>query len=83
MMRKVMISAATMTALAALLASAPANALDSYGPKQVGNQCFKPAPGHSKDLGFGSWGACPEQASVAVPASARHRTRHRATHSEQ
>jgi hypothetical protein len=83
MMRKVMISAAAMTAFAAILASAPAGAVDNWGPKQVGNQCFTPAPGHSKDLGFGSWGACPQQASVAVPASTRHRTRHRAAHGAQ
>jgi hypothetical protein len=83
MMRKVMISAAAMTAFAALLASAPASAVDNWGPNKVGNQCFTPAPGQSKDLGFGSWGACPQQASVAVPAPTRHRTHHRAAHSEQ
>lgn len=83
MMRKVMISAAAMTAFAALLASAPASAVDNWGPKQVGNQCFTPSPGSSKDLGFGSWGACPQQASVAVAAPARQKTRHRAAHSEQ
>jgi hypothetical protein len=84
-MRRVMISAAAMTAFAALLASAPANALDNYGPKQVGNQCFTPAPGHSKDLGFGSWGACPQPASAAVPATTRPKPRHpaAAAHTEQ
>ncbi len=73
-MRKVMISAVAMTAFAALLASAPANALDNYGPKQVGNQCFTPAPFHGKDLGFGSWGACPQPASIPV-ASTRQKNR--------
>jgi hypothetical protein len=75
-MRKVIISAAAM---AALLASAPANALENYGPNHVGNQCFTPAQGHSKDLAFGSWGACPQPASatVASTASTRHKNRHR------
>ncbi len=73
-MRHFLITTATITAVGALLASAPASALDNYGPKQVGNQCFTPAPFHSKDLGFGSWGACPQPASAAV-APARQKTR--------
>ena len=74
-MRKFVISAAAMTAFAALLASAPANALESYGPKQVGNQCLTPAAGHGRDFGFGIWGACPKPASVAA-APTRHKSRH-------
>jgi hypothetical protein len=65
-MRQFMISAATMTAFAALLTSAPANALENYGPNKVGSQCFTPAHTQGRDLGFGSWGACPKPASVVV-----------------
>jgi len=74
-MRKVIISAAAMTAFAALVASAPANAVENYGPKQVGNQCFTPAHTQGRDLAFGTWGACPQPASVAV-APTRHKSRH-------
>ena|SRR6266478_403187 len=74
-MRKFIVSAAAMTAFAALLASAPANALENYGPSQVGNQCFKPAHSQGRDFNFGSWGACPQPASVAV-APTRHKNRH-------
>jgi len=59
-MRQFVISAA---AIAALLASVPANALDNHGPTKVGDKCFTPAPGHGRDLGFGTWGACPQPAS--------------------
>jgi hypothetical protein len=71
-MRKVIISAAAMTAFTALLVSAPANAVENYGPKQLGNQCFTPAHTQGRDLAFGSWGACPQPASVAV-APTRHK----------
>jgi hypothetical protein len=74
-MRKFVISAAAMTAFAALLASAPANAVENYGPNKIGNQCFTPAGSQGRDLGFGTWGACPQPASVAV-APTRHKMRH-------
>ena len=70
-MRKFVISAAAMTAFAALLASAPANALENYGAKQVGSQCFTPAHASGRDLTFGSWGACPQSASLAVAPKGR------------
>ncbi len=72
-MRHFLIAAAAMTAFAAL--SVSANAVENYGPKQVGNQCFTPAHTQGRDLAFGSWGACPQPASVAV--APRHKTRHR------
>jgi len=73
-MRKFVISAAAMTAFAALLASAPANALENYGPSKVGNQCFTAAATQGRDLNFGTWGACPQPASVAVaPRKTHHR----------
>jgi hypothetical protein len=75
-MRKFVISAAAMTAFAAFVASAPANALDNYGPSKVGNQCFTPAATAGRDLTFGTWGACPQPASVAVTPTRHHRTRH-------
>jgi hypothetical protein len=74
-MRHFLITAAAMTAFAALLASAPANALEPWGPSKVGTQCFTPAPHWGRDLGFGSWGACAGPASVVV-APKRHKVRH-------
>ena len=74
-MRKFVISAAAMTALAALLSSAPASAVENYGPNKVGNQCFTAAVTWGRDLAFGAWGACPQPASVAA-APARHKTHH-------
>jgi hypothetical protein len=77
-MRKSWISAAVITTFAALVLSAPAGALESYGPKQVGNQCFTAAPNWGRDLSFGSWAACPQTASVAsTPAPHRIHHRHR------
>ena len=74
-MRKFVISAAAMTALAAFLA--PANAIENYGPNKIGDQCFSPAHQSGRDLTFGTWGACPKPASVAVaPAPTRHKSRH-------
>ena len=67
-MRQFMISAA---AIGALLASAPANAQQIHGPKQVGNQCLTPAPGHTRDLGFGVWATCPQPAASVAGAPPR------------
>jgi hypothetical protein len=73
-MRKFVISATAVTAFAALMASAPANAMDNYGPNKVGNQCFTPSHQQSRELAFGTWGACPQPASVAVaPRAKKHR----------
>jgi hypothetical protein len=78
-MRKFTIAAATI-AFGALLASAPAKALEDWGPKQVGNQCVKIHPYFARDQRFGVWSACPQTASVSVaPTAQRSRARHRAT----
>ena len=74
-MRHFLITAAVATALTALLASAPASALESYGPTKVGNQCFTAAPHWGRDLGFGSWGACPQPAGTVVGPK-HHRIHH-------
>jgi len=74
-MRHFLITAAATATFAALLASAPANALEPWGPVKVGNQCFSAAPHWGRDLSFGSWGACPEPAS-AIVAPKRHKVRH-------
>lgn len=50
----------------AAFASIPVNAADSWGPIRVGNQCFEPAFGQGRDLHTGTWGACPQKASVSV-----------------
>ena len=76
-MHQFTISAAAAMVFAALLASAPAQAdLLNGAPKQAGSQCFKLATGQGRDERFGSWGACPQTASVAVaPRPARkHRS---------
>jgi len=75
-MRQFTISAAAATVFAALLASVPAQA-DTLGggPKQVGNQCFKFSVGQERDGRFGSWGACPQTASVAVAPRQLRRNR--------
>jgi uncharacterized membrane protein len=74
-MRKSMISAAAIATFAALVLSAPANAIENYGPNKVGNQCFSAAHASGRDLAFGNWGACPQPASVAV-APTPHKSRH-------
>jgi uncharacterized membrane protein len=76
-MRKSMISAAAIAMFAALTLSAPANALENYGPNRVGNQCFTASPAWGRDLAFGNWGACPQTASIAAPARAKKQVRHR------
>jgi len=73
-MRKFVISATAVTAFAALMASAPANAMDNYGPTKVGNQCFKASTTVGRDMSFGTWGACPQPASVSVaPRRKKHK----------
>ncbi len=69
-MRNFIITAAAMTAL---MASVPASALENHGPVQVGNQCFKAAPMHERDRGFGSWSTCPQQASLAASTTTHKR----------
>ena len=71
-MRHFLIVTAATAALAALLASAPAKAEYNYGPIQNAGQCWKPAMFHGRD-GFGSWGACPQTASVAPTRTASRR----------
>jgi hypothetical protein len=68
-MRQVTISVA-MVVFATLLASAPATAVENWGPKQNGGQCFNVARGEGKDLQFGHWGACPQPASAASNTAA-------------
>jgi hypothetical protein len=72
-MRHFLITAAAMTAFAALLASVPANALENYGPSKVGNQCFTPSSSWGRDVAFGTWGSCPQTASVATTRTASRR----------
>jgi hypothetical protein len=77
-MRKFVISATAVTVFAALMASAPANAVDNFGPTKVENQCFKASTNVGRDLSFGTWGACPQPANVAsAPVATRHKKRHR------
>lgn len=58
-------------AAAAFAASVPANAAENWGPNRVGNQCFTPAVSQGRELYFGSWGACPQPASVHVAPTAK------------
>jgi hypothetical protein len=77
-MRQFTISATVATVFAALVLPAPAGALENWGPTKVGNQCFTSAGTYGRDLRFGSWGACPQSASVAV--APRHVRKHRSSH---
>jgi hypothetical protein len=70
MMRKFVLTAAAMTAFAAL--SAPASAEMNYGPLKDGNKCFTTQIGGGKD-GIGYWGACPQAASVTPAAKPKAR----------
>jgi uncharacterized membrane protein len=75
-MHKLTIAAATI-AFGALLASAPAQAdILNGAPEKNGNQCFAFSAGGSRDSRFGTWGACPQTASVAVTPASRHTRRH-------
>ena len=79
-MHKFTVAAATIT-VGALLASAPVQALNGQVKKD--GKCFMPAQGHTRDLGFGYWGDCPQTASTAgasTPATTHGRQiRHRST----
>ena len=61
---------ATAITIATFLASAPASAVETWGPRQNGSQCFIPHKGEGKDLQFGYWGACPQSASTAIKQKA-------------
>jgi hypothetical protein len=64
-MRKFVLTAVAMTAIAAL--SAPAFADMHVGPIRDGNKCFKGSPGSGKD-GIGYWDTCPQTASTTAAA---------------
>jgi hypothetical protein len=64
-MRNFLITAAALTAFATL-ASAPAGAAENYGPSKVGNQCWSPSLGLGREGSFGTWGNCPQTASIAT-----------------
>ncbi len=69
-MRKFMISAAAMTAFAALLASTAAKADFNFGPVRNADQCWTLTT-NSKEFGY--WSTCPRPASVAAPAHRKSR----------
>jgi hypothetical protein len=62
-MRQFMMTVTAVAALGALAAAAQAEILHG-GPTRNGNQCFKYSAGNDKDGRFGTWGACPQAASV-------------------
>lgn len=67
-MRQFMMTVTAVAAFGAFVAAAQAEILHG-GPMKNGNQCFKYSSGNDKDGRFGTWGACPEAASVR-PAAA-------------
>jgi hypothetical protein len=73
-MTKLAFSMVTAAAFAALLASAPVNAAENYGPSKQGNQCFHPSIGAGKDLSFGTWSACPQPAAATSNAPGNNNT---------
>ena len=72
-MRKFAMSAAAITAFAALLAIPAQADNNGGGPTAKAGQCFNYSVGSSKDGSFGHWGACPQTASVAAAPKARAR----------
>jgi hypothetical protein len=78
-MRQFTISAVAVTAFAALLASAPAQADSLNGAAaKNGNQCFTFSPtSGSRDARWGYWGACPQTASAPVAPAPQQIRRHR------
>jgi hypothetical protein len=73
--RTTIFPAATATiAFSAMLALTPAQADDIHGgPIKNGSQCFKYSASFERDARFGSWGTCPQTASVAVAPTANSR----------
>jgi hypothetical protein len=69
-MRQFMMTATALAAFGAMLAAAQAEILHG-GPMRNGNQCFKYSAGNDKDGRFGTWGACPQAASVRPSAQPR------------
>ena len=74
-MRQFTLSVVALTAFAAMLTAAQADALNGQ-PAKKGNQCFSYSPNAGHRGGeFGYWGACPQTASVAI-APRHHARRH-------
>jgi hypothetical protein len=71
-MNKLTIAAATI-AFGALI-SIPAQADNIAGaPMRNGNQCVNYSQGQAREGRFGTWGACPQQAALAVNPNTHHR----------
>jgi hypothetical protein len=69
-MRQFMMTMTAVAAFGAMVASAQAEILHG-GPVKNGNQCFKYSAGNDKDGRFGTWGACPQAASVRPSTAPR------------
>ncbi len=69
-MRQFLMTVTAVAMLAAMVAAAQAEILHG-GPVKNGNQCFKYSAGNDKDGRFGTWGACPQAASVRPSAAPR------------
>jgi hypothetical protein len=70
-MRNLIITAAAVAAVATLSAAPVSAEPENWGPSKVGNQCYKAAYDSGRELKFGTWGACPQQAAQARRAAAR------------
>jgi hypothetical protein len=69
-MRQFMMTVMALAAFGAMAATAQAEILHG-GPLKNGNQCLKYSNGSEKDGRFGSWGACPKEASVRPAAASQ------------
>jgi hypothetical protein len=69
-MRQFMMTVMALVAFGAVAATAEAEILHG-GPMKNGSQCFKYSAGNDKDGRFGTWGACPKEASVRPAAAPR------------
>ena len=69
-MRQLMMTVRVLAAFGAVVATAQAENLQG-GPMKNGDQCFKYSAGSDKDGWFGTWGACPKEASTRPSAAPR------------
>jgi len=69
-MRQFMMTVMALAAFGAMGTTTQAEILHG-GPMKNGNQCFKYSSGNDKDGRFGTWGACPQTASVRPSAPPR------------
>jgi hypothetical protein len=69
-MRQLMMTVTALATFGAIVAIAQAENLQG-GPTKNGNQCFRYSAGNDRDGRFGTWDACPKEASTRPSAAPR------------